>query len=161
MDVEFSSIAGARAFARGLANGFGMRLVDGEAPNAKAPSPSPGDERLPKKGGGFLWLRPVSILTGDMIAAAWPETGEGQGGNEVDFRLTEDGQVRFAAVTGANVGRAFAIVVDGVVVTAPVIRDAITGGQGEISGDFTPEAAAALARSLLAHKDDLPLRVVD
>lgn len=159
--VEFSTYADAKTFSRDLSNGFAMRLVDEKASDSKPPPTSSGDERIPQREGGYLWLSSAPVITGDMIASASAEPDHGQGDAQVVFRLTDEGRKRFAAVTGANVNHAFAIVVDGVVVSAPIIREAITGGEVEISGDFTLEAANALARSLLSHRNDLPLRVVD
>lgn len=55
----------------------------------------------------------------------------------VNFRLTDEATKRFAEVTRDNIGRAMAIVVDGKVVTAPVIQTEISGGRGVITGSFT------------------------
>src|SRR5690606_13176243 len=63
----------------------------------------------------------------------------------VQFRLDDEGARQFAAMTRANVGRQLAVVLDGKVLTAPVIRTPITGGSGEISGSFSSSEAADLA----------------
>lgn len=68
-------------------------------------------------------------------------------GSEVDLTLTPDSAKSFAALTRAHVGDTLAIVVGGVVQSAPVVRDPITGGKVSITLR-SPEAAAALARSL-------------
>ncbi|HUN99669.1 MAG TPA: protein translocase subunit SecD [Bradyrhizobium sp.] len=68
----------------------------------------------------------------------------------VTFRLGSEGARRFAEVTSDNVGRPFAIVLDDQVISAPVIREPIVGGSGEISGDFTVEEANDLAVLLRA-----------
>src|SRR5271165_3176057 len=51
------------------------------------------------------------------------------------------------------------VVLNGLVLEAPVIREPITGGEGEITGNFTSDSASVLAQLILLHRDDLPLRV--
>lgn len=75
----------------------------------------------------------------------------------VSVTFNDEGSRRFAEVTRANVGRAMAIVLDGAVISDPVIRDEITGGTAQISGGFTPEEAKALARDL--NYGALPVKV--
>jgi SecD/SecF fusion protein len=79
----------------------------------------------------------------------------------VNFRLDTEGARRFAEITSNNIGRPFAIVLDGKVITAPVIRGAITGGSGEISGSFTPASANDLALLLRAGALPAPLKVIE
>lgn len=67
------------------------------------------------------------------------------GGRQIDFVLTPKGREQFAKVTRENIGRRLAIVIDGKVITAPVIRAEISGGRGVISGSFTEAEAKALA----------------
>lgn len=68
----------------------------------------------------------------------------------VNFRLDNEGGRTFGKITSANIGRQLAVVLDGKVVTAPVIRTAITGGSGEISGGFSSSEAVDLAVLLRA-----------
>jgi len=75
----------------------------------------------------------------------------------VNFRFNIRGGQRFGEVTSANIGRPFAIVLDGKVISAPVIRGAITGGSGEISGHFTVESATRL--SILLRAGALPAKL--
>jgi preprotein translocase subunit SecD len=63
----------------------------------------------------------------------------------VSFRFSRNGAQKFALITQENVGRPFAIILDSEVISAPVIREPITGGSGQISGSFTVEEAANLA----------------
>ena len=86
-----------------------------------------------------------------------PQTGEAI----VDFRFNIRGGERFGEVTSANVGRPFAIVLDGKVISAPVIRGPITGGSGQISGHFTTEAATNLAILLRAGALPAKLTIVE
>lgn len=80
---------------------------------------------------------------------------------KVLFRLDDAGARQFAAMTQANVGRRLAVVLDGKVITAPVIRTAITGGSGEISGGFTSAEAADLAVLLRAGALPAELQVLE
>jgi preprotein translocase subunit SecD len=161
--VRFATDADASTFKRSLARGFGLavRMVDEGPSDATSTPPSPGDERLPQGERGYLWLRPEAMLTGDMIADTRVGTNAQTNEPVIDFRLTDEGQRVFAAITSANVGRRFAIVLDGVVLSAPVIQSPILGGSGEINGNFTAESALVLAQSILDHRGDLPLEVVD
>ncbi|MCR6651765.1 MAG: protein translocase subunit SecD [Cellvibrionaceae bacterium] len=100
-------------------------------------------------------------LEGQHISDA--QLGFHQNTNEpvVNFRLDTEGARRFADITTNNIGRPFAIVLDGKVITAPVIRSAITGGSGEISGNFTSASANDLALLLRAGALPAPLTVVE
>jgi len=79
----------------------------------------------------------------------------------VSFRFDTVGATRFAEITRANVGRPFAIVLDGEVLSAPVIREPITGGSGQISGNFTVESANDLAALLRAGALPAKLTVIE
>ncbi|ADZ70629.1 protein translocase subunit SecD [Polymorphum gilvum] len=68
----------------------------------------------------------------------------------VNFRFNTSGARKFSVITQQNVGRPFAIVLDDEVISAPVIREPITGGSGQISGSFTVEGANDLAVLLRA-----------
>lgn len=85
------------------------------------------------------------------------ETGE----PVVNFKLDSEGARRFGDMTKNNIGRALAIVLDDRVVTAPVIRSAIQGGSGEISGAFTSASANDLALLLRAGALPAPLKVIE
>ncbi|MEP9388222.1 protein translocase subunit SecD [Mesorhizobium sp. KR9-304] len=79
----------------------------------------------------------------------------------VTFRFDSIGARKFAEITSANVGRPFAIVLDGKVLSAPVIREPITGGSGQISGSFTVEETATLSALLRAGALPAPLTVIE
>jgi SecD/SecF fusion protein len=79
----------------------------------------------------------------------------------VSFRFDSVGARKFAEITEANVGRPFAIVLDGKVLSAPVIREPITGGSGQISGSFTVEETSTLAALLRAGALPAPLTVIE
>lgn len=79
----------------------------------------------------------------------------------VTFRFDSVGARKFAEITSANVGRPFAIVLDGKVLSAPVIREPITGGSGQISGSFTVEETSTLSALLRAGALPAPLTVIE
>ncbi len=79
----------------------------------------------------------------------------------VNFEFDSIGARRFADVTKSNVGRPFAIVLDNKVISAPVIREPIVGGRGQISGHFTAQSANDLAVLLRAGALPAPLSVIE
>ena len=79
----------------------------------------------------------------------------------MSFRFDSIGARKFAEITSANVGRPFAIVLDGKVLSAPVIREPITGGSGQISGSFTVEETVTLSALLRAGALPAPLTVIE
>ncbi len=82
-------------------------------------------------------------------------------GHAVSFRFDTTGAQKFGKATTENIGKRFAVVLDGVVITAPVIRSAITGGSGIISGNFTSQEATDLAVLLRAGAVPAPLLIVE
>jgi protein-export membrane protein SecD len=93
----------------------------------------------------------------DARAGQNPQTGQWV----VNFSFDSTGAREFADVTRANTGHPFAIVLDNQVISAPVIREPILGGQGEISGNFTAASATDLALLLRAGALPAPLTVVE
>ncbi|MEG9861385.1 MAG: protein translocase subunit SecD [Parvularculales bacterium] len=79
----------------------------------------------------------------------------------VTFRFDTAGGRRFGEITQQNVGNPFAIVLDGKVISAPVIREAILGGSGQISGNFTVQSANDLAILLRAGALPAPLHILE
>jgi preprotein translocase subunit SecD len=101
------------------------------------------------------------VLSGEYLTDAQP--GFDQRTNEpiVSFRFNANGARHFAQVTQENVGRPFAIVLDSEVIAAPVIREPILGGSGQISGGFTVQSANDLAIMLRAGALPAPLTVIE
>jgi hypothetical protein len=122
-----------------------IRLVD-SAPDAKE---NPADQRVTGPDGTFLWLEPDAPITGPMFASA-RASRDPEGRPVVDFLLTPEGSTRLAALTRANIGKRLVILVDGAVVSAPVVRAEIAGGKGQISGQFSPEQTRTLAEEINA-----------
>jgi preprotein translocase subunit SecD len=88
------------------------------------------------------------IMTGDTLTDARVQPGGTLEGPAVSFVLDSRGARLFGDATTANVGRQLAIVLDGFVQSAPVVREPITQGHGQISGRFTFEEAQDLANVL-------------
>ncbi len=97
------------------------------------------------------------MVAGESLVDSQP--GFDQRTNEpiVTFRFDSAGAKRFGKVTQANVGRPFAIILDNEVISAPVIREAILGGSGQISGGFSVEQANDL--SILLRAGALPAKL--
>ncbi len=95
----------------------------------------------------------LPCLTDLDVLRAWVVKDAGSGAPAVNFKLTSWGKEIFANVTLGNVGRALAIVVDGKLVSAPVIKSAIAGGEGVITGNFTAEEAEKIAAGLNAYRE--------
>src|SRR3954463_9649533 len=138
-------------FARRVKVGF--RLIDLSMPPDQAQSGTPpaGTEVLPGFKDKSLYLvAKDSVLDGDDISYAGPGFASATKDPIASFRFNGRGTRRFAHVTAENVGKPFAIVLDDKVISAPVIREPITGGTGQISGNFTLEEANSVAMLLRA-----------
>jgi preprotein translocase subunit SecD len=126
---------------------------------AKALLPS-GTALLPDRDGSAYVVGAKAEMTGASLETAHLETGE-RGEPVVGFQLTGEGGRRFDELTRANVGKQLAIVLDGSVYSAPVIRTQISGGAGVIEGNFTMEEASNLAIVLRAGALPAPVRIVE
>lgn len=79
----------------------------------------------------------------------------------VNIQFDAQGGARFAKLSAENVGRRFAIILDGKVISAPSFNEPIYGGQAQISGNFTTESAGALAISLQSGALPVDLKIVE
>ena len=127
-----------------------------------APGPGPSATLLPlRDGSGDIPVYDDVALSGDRLDAAAsgfePDTGQPM----VTFNFDRQGVAAFAEITAANIGQRFAVVLDGEVLTAPVIQQAIPGGQGQITGDFTLEEAQTLAVLLTSGALPASLEVIE
>jgi protein-export membrane protein SecD len=107
--------------------------------------------------GQYYILEETPLLTGDNLTDAGV-SGDENGRPAVSFVFDAVGAQRFGDVTKENIGRIFAIVLDGKVISAPRIQSAITGGSGMITGNFTAEEAGSLA--LLLRSGALPTDLI-
>jgi SecD/SecF fusion protein len=96
-------------------------------------------------------------MTGQNVTDAQAAFDQRTGEPVVTFRFDAAGTRRFAEITRDNVGRPFAVVLDTIVRAAPIIREPIVGGSGQISGQFTPEQANEIA--ILLRAGQLPARI--
>jgi preprotein translocase subunit SecD len=101
------------------------------------------------------------LVSGGDLTDAQPGFDQRTGEPIVSFRFNTSGSRKFAQATSENVGQPFAIVLDNEVISAPVIREPITGGSGQISGSFTVQAANDLAILLRAGALPAPLTIIE
>jgi preprotein translocase subunit SecD len=106
-------------------------------------------------------LRRRVLVDGAMLTDARMQFDQQSGQPVVTFRFDGQGSRRFGDATTQNIGKRFAIVLDGKVISAPVIQSAITGGSGQITGNFTPQSANDLSMLLRAGALPAPLVVVE
>ncbi len=107
-----------------------------------------------------ILLKDKTLMTGDAVKTAHVRIGGNYNEPYVALDLTDRGARIFAKITGENVGKRLAIVLDGVVRSAPVIREKIGGGHAQISGSFTHEEAADLAIVLRAGALPAPVKII-
>ena len=118
-------------------------------------------ESLPQTQGGQIPVEKRVMVSGEDLTDAEPGFDSRTGEPDVNFRFNLRGGQRFGQVTSENVGRPFAIVLDNKVISAPRILGPITGGQGQITGNFTVEQANNLAVLLRAGALPAKLTVVE
>ncbi|CBL45280.1 Protein-export membrane protein [gamma proteobacterium HdN1] len=116
---------------------------------------------LPSQQGDSVRLEQRTLLDGAHLADARLGYNQNTGEPLVNFHLDAIGAKRFAKITKESIGRALAVVLDGRVITAPVIRGVIGGGSGEITGGFTVTEAKDLALLLRAGALPAPLKVIE
>jgi SecD/SecF fusion protein len=107
----------------------------------------------------FLLIRKRAEMNGSSIVAARPQRDD-FGRPIISFEFNQDGAMRFGRLTTENVGRRLAIILDGDLYSAPNINEPITGGRGQISGNFTAEEAIELA-NVLENPLRAPLRIME
>jgi len=132
--------------------------VAGRVPPGDELLPSQDDPRNPNAPKQQYLVKRRADVQGDMLrkAAAAPGQGPQAGQWVVDFQLDSRGAKAFQRVTSENIGKPFAIVLDGKVISAPVIQSEIRD-QGQITGNFTAQSAADLA--LLLNAGALPAKL--
>jgi protein-export membrane protein SecD len=108
-----------------------------------------------------LPVRRRPFVTGENLTDAQPGFESRTGQPVVNLSYDLQGARRLSDVTAANVGHQFAVVLDGKIITAPVIRSPIPGGRAEISGSFTVESANQLAILLRAGALPAPLKILE
>jgi preprotein translocase subunit SecD len=109
--------------------------------------------------GNLFKLNKKVIISGDLLVDA--DTTYFEGVPAVAFRFNSLGSKKFTQITTDNLGKIFAIVLDGKVITAPVINSVINQGSGVISGDFTVAEANQLSLLLRAGALPAPLKIIE
>ncbi|WP_439181515.1 protein translocase subunit SecDF [Carboxylicivirga taeanensis] len=99
-------------------------------------------------------------LEGDVITSARSQTNQ-RGQFEVSMSMNAEGAKTWSRLTGANVDRCIAVVLDGFVYSFPTVNQKIDGGQSQITGNFTPEESQDLANILKSGKLPAPARIVE
>ncbi|MDO5620118.1 MAG: protein translocase subunit SecD [Paracoccus sp. (in: a-proteobacteria)] len=127
---------------------FNPVIATGSDPDAR---PGLGNLVLPSQDqpGLYYTIEEAPVVTGEDLTDARPAFDE-NGQPAVEFRFGPTGARRFGAYTAANIGQPFAIVLDNEVISAPVIRSAIPGGTGQISGAMDVAESNRLAVLLRA-----------
>jgi protein-export membrane protein SecD len=139
-----------------------FKLVDPNANGAEAAASKkvpPGDELVYSDRDPPVpyVLKEQVLVSGESLVDAQPGFDSRTGEPVVTFRFDSAGAKRFGRVTQDNVGLPFAIVLDNKVITAPVIREPILGGTGQISGNFSVQEANDLA--ILLRSGALPAKL--
>ena len=101
------------------------------------------------------------ILSGDNLLDAQPRMNNETNETVVSFTLDRVGAKRFGKATSTGIGKQLAIVLDGKIISAPVIRDTIASGSGQISGGFTFQSATDLALLLRSGALPAPLNIIE
>jgi preprotein translocase subunit SecD len=146
-----------------------FKLVDQNADPASVAQgiAPPGDEIVPfadAKGGAAgakLAVKRLGGIRGDELSNATLSNDPQTNAPTVSITFNSDGGAKFAKLTSANVGKPFAIILDGKVLSAPNIHEAILGGSASISGNFTTDSAGQLAISLRSGALPVDLKVVE
>jgi preprotein translocase subunit SecD len=158
--------AGSAAVAKARELGVSARdAAAGKLPEEVKKLVTPGTVLLPSREESFLVVKDKAEMTGSAISAARVDmNGSGQysvGAPVVALEFGPEGAKQFAAVTEANVNRRMAIVLDGVVQSAPVIRTRIPDGHAIIEGNFSAEDAKFLKTVLQAGALPAPLEIIE
>ena len=112
-------------------------------------------------GGSQLNISKRVILSGDNLINAQPKLDREINEAVVSFTFDRTGSKKFARATSSNVGKRMAIILDNKIISAPVIREAILGGNGQITGDFTFQSATDLALLLRSGALPAPLNIIE
>ena len=99
-------------------------------------------------------------LDGKAITSSRPSSGNATSQIKVDMSMNAEGSKTWARMTRENIGRCLAVVLDGYVRSSPRVQNEITGGNTEITGDFTIEEAQDLSNILMSGKMPAPAHII-
>ncbi len=135
--------------------------AEGKLPPGVKSYPMRSSERT-ARGESKTPLEEKTVLTGQYITDARVEIdSRGFGGSHISLEFDPQGARMFERLTEANVGRQLAIVLDGVVYSAPQIKERISGGKAQITGGFTDEEAKVLAIALRTGRLPAPVKILE
>ena len=137
---------------------FQMVDVENSIEEALAGFPPPDSEIIPDATGMPYLVKKRVLVSGENLTRAEVTTDQNNQ-TAIGFRFDGAGARRFGEATAANIGRPFAIILDGVVISAPRINSAITGGSGIIEGSFSIQEAAEMVNLLNGGALPAPLKV--
>jgi preprotein translocase subunit SecD len=136
------------------------RVVPGVDPVPAGSRTLPSDSEVDSQGNPRTYVVGKRVVvSGDLLVDAQPTFQDNQ--PVVSFRFDSVGARKFGDATRDNVGQQLAIVLDNKVISAPTIREPITGGSGVISGSFTVQSASDLALLLRAGALPAPLTILE
>jgi preprotein translocase subunit SecD len=145
-----------------------FKLVDLDAlpTNVQAGIAPPGSQIVPfapgtPGAGSTMAVKRLGGIRGDNLTDAKAGIDPQNGQNVVNIAFDAQGGAKFAKLTTENVGKPFAIILDGQVLSAPNINEPIIGGRAQIAGSFTAESANQLAIALRSGALPVPLAVVE
>ncbi|HYC73887.1 protein translocase subunit SecD [Brevundimonas sp.] len=137
---------------------FQMVDVENSLEEALAGFPPPDSEVIPDASGAPMLVKKRILVSGENLTKAEVTTDQNRQ-TAIGFRFDGAGAQRFGEATAQNIGKPFAIILDGVVISAPNIKSAITGGSGIIEGSFTIEEASEMVNLLNGGALPAPLKV--
>ena len=120
-----------------------------------------GSEKMVSENGEEIIVNKKIIMSGENLVDAQPRVDNQSNNPMVSFTLDRYGAQKFGKVTTNNVGKRLAIILDNRVISAPVIREAITGGSGTISGNFSFQEVTDLALLLRSGALPTPIDIVE
>ncbi len=120
-----------------------------------------GSEKMTSENGEEIVVNKKIIMSGENLIDAQPRVDNQSNNPMVSFTLDRYGAQKFGKVTTNNVGKRLAIVLDNKIISAPVIREAITGGSGTISGNFSFQEVTDLALLLRSGALPTPINIVE
>jgi preprotein translocase subunit SecD len=137
-----------------------FKMVAPDQAGAQTGRAAVGTQILPMAGGGRIAVLRRAMVNGDQLVDA-QQTFDQNNQPAVSIRFDGRGSKAFARITQQNVNKPFAIVLDNVVLSAPNIQEPILGGQANITGSFTVQAATDLAVQLRSGKLPVDFKVIE
>ena len=142
-----------------------FRMVDDQAlpQNVQAGIAPPGSEIFPlaEGEGQSVAVKRLGGIRGDSLTGAQAGVDPQNNQNIVNIQFDQQGGQKFAQLSTNNVGKQFAIILDGQVLSTPVFEEPILGGAARISGSFTADSANELAIQLRSGALPVPLTVIE